>query len=134
MGKTKKTNFLIIYMMLAAFISFSGCISFEKFYHNNLYYGEIMEIKNNEITFYTGNQNKFKIGQELKAYMKVIEKINLGSVGSRHSIQNNSRIEINETALVKITGFVSDKYARAVVIKGSLSKGDVIELDSLSHH
>ncbi len=115
---------VVSFTIIAGFI-LAGCQSYRNYHHKTFMSGEIVDIKEKEIIFCINDRDKIKIGQEYKAYKKKV--IRTTSFGGRNPVVHSTKTRLIETGTVRIIDYHIDHYARAVVVKGFVSKGDIID-------
>ncbi|HNR90749.1 MAG TPA: hypothetical protein PKM65_20605 [Spirochaetota bacterium] len=107
---------------------FMSCLSFERYYHKTYIYGEIVEINDRSIVFCIGERKNVYIGQELKVYRKVAVRLEPGATG-HHKSAYPPNTRMMEVGRIKVVEYMLDRYAKAVVINGSISPGDTVDVN-----
>lgn len=116
---------VVSFTIIVGFV-LTGCQSYEKYHHKTFMSGEVVDINEKEIIFCIGDSDKIKIGQEFKVYKRKV--IRTASIGGRNPVVHSTKTRLIETGTVRIIDNHLDHNARAVVIKGFVSKGDIIDI------
>lgn len=117
----------IAIVILAVGVTFTGCLSFEKFYHRKIIYGEIIEIKGDEIVFCIGERKNVVIGQEYHTFDLEKKRI-LPTPAGRQITTYSFDIKDVGTGTVRVVSYLLDRYARAIIIRGSISINDFVDI------
>ena len=124
--KNIKNQIAVLTLFISIFLI--GCQSSGQINNKSYKYGEIVEINEKEILIYIGERNNVASGQELKAYKKEFIKRPIG-FGGRHAFLNPAMTYSVEVGTIKIIEYKLDRFARAIIVKGAVSKDDEVDIN-----